>query len=175
MTENPDTLCWFVAYVRSCQERRVAELLAAEGIETYVPVQKERHKWSDRVKVVDHLVLPRMVFIRTTKAVRYKIMENYSGRITAFMSRGAHKPVIIPDDQMADFQFMVGHGGGGVSIASEMLAPGDRVEILSGPLKGFKCELVTLASKKLAAVRLGMLGSAVVEVGLENVKKIAAE
>ena len=57
MTERPDTLFWFVAYVRSCQERRVADLLAAQGIETYVPVQKERHKWSDRVKIVDHIPL----------------------------------------------------------------------------------------------------------------------
>ena len=53
--------------------------------------------------------------------------------------------------------------------------PGDTVEILTGPLKGFKCELVTLATKKLATVRLGMLGSAVVEVTLDNVKKVEVE
>ena len=73
MTERPDTLYWFVAYVRSCQERRVADLLAAQGFEAYVPIQKERHKWSDRFKIVDRLVLPRMVFIHTTKALRYEI------------------------------------------------------------------------------------------------------
>ena len=173
MTERPDTLYWFVAYVRSCQERRVADLLATQGFETYVPVQKERHKWSDRVKIVDRLVLPRMVFIHTTKALRYRIAENYRGRVTGFMSKGGpHNPVIIPDSQMADFQFMVTHGAGEVRIASEPLAPGDTVEILSGPLKGFKCELVTLATRKLATVRLGMLGSAVIEVNLDNVKKV---
>ena len=176
MTERPDTLYWFVAYVRSCQERRVADLLSAQGIETYVPVQKERHKWSDRVKIVDHLVLPRMVFIRTTKAIRYRVAEDFRGRVTGFMSKGGpHNPVIIPDNQMADFQYMVSHGGGEVRIASDPLAPGDRVEILSGPLKGFKCELVTLATRKLATVRLGMLGSAVVEVSLDNVKKVTEE
>ena len=176
MTERPDTLFWFVAYVRSCQERRVADLLAAQGIETYVPVQKERHKWSDRVKIVDHLVLPRMVFIRTTKATRYRVAEDYRGRITGFMSHGGpHNPVIIPDNQMADFQYMVSHGGGEVRIALEPLAPGDLVEILSGPLKGFKCELVTLSTKRFATVRLGMLGSAVIDVSLDNVKKAVEE
>lgn len=176
MTERPDTLYWFVAYVRSCQERRVADLLAAQGFETYVPIQKERHKWSDRVKIVDHLVLPRMVFIHTTKAQRYRVAEDFRGRVTGFMSKGgAHNPVIIPDGQMADFQFMVSHGAGEVRIASDPLAPGDTVEILTGPLKGFKCELVTLATKKLATVRLGMLGSAVVEVTLDNVKKVEVE
>ncbi len=176
MTERPDTLYWFVAYVRSCQERRVADLLAAQGFEAYVPIQKERHKWSDRIKIVDRLVLPRMVFIHTTKALRYEIAENFRGRVTGFMSKGGpHNPIIIPDEQMADFRFMVSHGAGKVRIASEPLAPGDRVEILSGPLKGFKCELVTLATRKLATVRLGMLGSAVVEVSLDNVKKVEEE
>ena len=174
--ERPDTLHWFVAYVRSCQERRVAELLAGKGFEVYVPIQKERHRWSDRTKIVDHLVLPHMVFIRTTKALRYEIAENYRGRVTGFMSKGGpHNPVIIPDQQMADFQFMVSHGQGQVQMEGPELAPGDTVEILAGPLKGLRCELVTLSSRRFAVVRLGLLGAAGVEVALNEVKKVEPE
>ena len=170
--ENPDTLYWFVAYVRSCQERRVAELLAATGVETYIPIQKERHRWSDRVKIVDHLVLPRMVFIRATKAGRYDIQTQFSERITRFMTNGAHNPIIIPDNQMEDFRFMVSGGEGNVQIESVPLVPGDRVEIVSGPLKGLRCELAELAGRHCAIVRLGLLGAAGVEVSLNQVKKV---
>lgn len=174
--ENPNTPHWFVAYVRSCQERKVADLLAADGVEAYVPIQKERHRWSDRVKIVDRLVLPRMVFIRTTKARRYEIAQEFGGRITGFMSKGGpHNPIIIPDSQMDDFRFMVSHGQGEVRVEQVPLAPGDRVEILSGPLKGLRCELAELSGRHCAIVRLGMLGAAGVEVELSQVKKVVEE
>ncbi len=174
--ENPNTPHWFVAYVRSCQERKVADLLAADGVEAYVPIQKERHRWSDRVKIVDRLVLPRMVFIRTTQARRYEIAKDYTSRITGFMSKGGpHSPIIIPDGQMEDFRFMVSHGEGGVQMQSAPLAPGDQVEILSGPLKGLRCELAELSGRHCAIVRLGLLGAAGVEVKLSQVKKVVEE
>ena len=173
MGESPDTLHWYVAYVRSCQERKVAALLEAEGVETYVPIQKERHRWSDRTKIVDRLVLPRMVFVRTTAARRITLMERFDSRLTGFMGKGGkYNPVIVPDAQMADFRFMVSNGEGAVRIESTPLAPGDTVEIIGGAMKGFTCELVEISSRKFAVVRLGMLGTAVIEVSLSQVKKV---
>lgn len=33
------------------------------GIENFLPIQQEVHKWSDRRKVVDRVLLPMMIFV----------------------------------------------------------------------------------------------------------------
>ena len=63
---DPGKLNWYVAYVKSCSEFKVAEFLEKFGYEYYLPVKREVHQWSDRKKIVRKLVLPRMIFPPTT-------------------------------------------------------------------------------------------------------------
>ncbi len=164
-------LHWFVAYVRSCQERRLSDVLSNLGVEHYLPVQVERRKWSDRIKVVDRLVLPGMMFIRTTEPQRVRLLQDIS-LICRFMSKGgSYNPVRIPDGQMDDFRFMVSRSSGKVTVSSEKFLPGEKIEIASGPLKGFRCEIVRNCGELFVAVRLEMLGTAIVEVSAADIRK----
>ncbi len=44
---DPGKLNWYVAYVKSCSEFKVAEFLEKFGYEYYLPVKREVHQWSD--------------------------------------------------------------------------------------------------------------------------------
>lgn len=171
MTPNNE-LHWYVAYVRSCGERKAAETLAAIGIETYLPIQKELRQWSDRKKLVERLVLPHMIFVRCTVHQRVKTLEQCP-YLTRYMSnKGPYNPVVVPDLQLEVFRNMVERGGRQVNVANEMLAPGDRVRITSGPLEGLECELVKVAGNRCIAVRLTGLGVATMDLERESVEKI---
>lgn len=155
-------LHWFVAFVKPFQERRSAEALDKMGVEHFLPVQQEKRKYSDRIKVVDVLVIPRMIFIRTTETRRRELLNDVYG-IYAYMCKGTYDPVIVPDRQMEDFRFMVEKGAGKVHLSSSPFSPGDRVKVVAGPLKGWKCELVAVGEKRCVAVRLGSVGTALLD------------
>ena len=54
---------WLVAVVRIYHEKKTSERLTKMGIENFLPIQQEVHKWSDRRKVVDRVLLPMMIFV----------------------------------------------------------------------------------------------------------------
>ena len=163
---------WFVGFTLSCRERKVGECLGSLGIEYFLPEQIVVRKWSDRLKRMSKLVIPRMIFIHTTELRRRSLPGDVPG-LSRFMSKGGpFNPVIIPDDQMDVFIRMVTQTEEPVSIASEVLVPGDHVKVVSGPLEGLECELVDVRGDKCIAVRLHSIGTATMKVSLDAVAKI---
>ena len=174
---GPDTLHWYVAYVKSCQEKKTAEALGRLGLEYFLPIQKVRRKWSDRFKDVDQILIRGMIFIHCKDADRYRILEQVVP-LYAFMTdratgkTGSAAVAIIPDAEMNSFMFMVGHAGGSVRISTERFSPGDKVRITEGPLSGLECEVIKVDGQKTAIVRLGALGSALVNLSLDTIHKV---
>ena len=166
---KPDCKLWFVARVRSCQEKNVAASLSGKGIESYIPIRREMHRWSDRRKMVDVLLIPRFVFLHCTEKERRTVLS-LEPRISGFLSMDG-KPSVVRDNEMEAFMAMVGSGRG-VRVSGEMLAPGDKVRVMSGPLMGMECELVSVGGGRCLAVRLGALGTATMDLDIETVEKI---
>ena len=163
---------WYAAYVRSCQERNLSEKLTRLGVENYVPVQKRRRQWSDRVKIVDVLVIPRVIFVRCTEGVRRQVIKTFPDQFRFISDKGPYTPSVIPDEQMETFRRMVEYGTEKVKVLSEPLEKGDLVEIVNGPLKGRKCRLMKVGDKSCVGVNLGSFAAAAIEIPLSDVKKI---
>ena len=171
INNNPPEF-WFAAYVRSCQERKTADFLSRMGIEYYLPLQKETRKWSDRVKTVEKLVLPGLIFIRTTRTRRVEILSETT-LICRYMTQGgSYNPVIIPDNQIEDFIFVLENGQDKVTVSKEIFSAGDAVEIISGSLKGLKAQFVDISGQQYAAVRIDNLCSAIIKISLNEIRKI---
>lgn len=164
---------WYVAYVRSCQERKIAERLAHNGIGAYVPVQKVKRHWSDRIKTIDRLILPGLVFIRCNEDTRGKIFEITSGISYFLMDRTSNdrKVLTVPERQMEDFMRVVRalNGEDDLEFVDYNIEPGDIVRVIRGPLTGFVCECVHVQSKHKLVIRLGLIGSALVSVAASDV------
>ena len=170
-----DELHWYVAYVLNCCERRAGEFFDSLGYESYVPLRREVHRWSDRKKLVERVLLPHLIFVRTDENGRRRSLS-LNPYITAYMSSHApgsgipFEPAVVRDGEMELFRAMV--DGGDVSFEPGTLAPGDRVVITDGPFRGRECELVSLGKAKCIVSRLGCLGAAVVEVPPGVIKKL---
>lgn len=162
---------WLVAYVQSCLEKKTAQRLAAMGIECYLPVQSEIRQWSDRLKRVERLVIPMMIFVHVTPQERPLPLTLQA--VSRYMVlRGERTPAIIPDEQMKCFRFMLDYSPEAVEMCSAPLAPGDAVKVIKGPLTGLTGELVTIGGRSKVAVRLDMLGCAHVDMPVGFVEKI---
>lgn len=162
---------WYIAYVQSCKEKKAAESLARNGYEYYLPIQKEMHRWSDRNKIVDRLVLPRLIFIHCMEHERIPIRQNVH-YIAGFMSiRGPYTPAIVRDDELEVFRRMV-EGGRRVDIQPQRPVPGDRVKVVDGPLQGLVCELLEVNGQRCLGVSIGGIGTATMDLDIDSVEKI---
>lgn len=169
---DPNERKWFIALVKSNQERKAAEVLQKMGREYYLPIQREMHRWSDRYRIVERLVIPRMIFVRCTEFEREEA-KRLVWQIYGFMSNGGpYNPTFVRDAEMETFRAMVEHSGRNVSMSSVPLAVGDHVKVTSGPLAGYECELISIGTERCLAVRLGAIGIATMDLALDTVEKI---
>lgn len=168
---DPQARHWYVAYVRSCMERKAAEMLTSLGYECYLPVQREIRQWSDRKKVCERLVLPRMIFIHCDQYQRVRTLEEVPYLYRYITVSGAFTPAVIRDQEMDAFRAMVDKSGRKVSVTTTFV-PGDNVRVVSGPLTGMQCKLASVKGGRCLAVNLGLLGTATVELSLDTIEKI---
>lgn len=59
--ESPD---WFALQTRARFERRVSNQLLSKNYEAFVPVARERRRWTDRYQTVELPMFPGYVFVR---------------------------------------------------------------------------------------------------------------
>ena len=164
-------LHWYIACTRSCQDKNVAAALSAKGYEVYVPVRREVRQWSDRKKVVESLLTPRIVFVRCTELDRRRSVEEIP-YLTHYLSEypGKGKPARVPDDQMSAFMAMVDSVNGEVMVLNRQLRPGDMVRVKEGALEGRIVELVKVDGRDCLAVRLPLLGTACIQIERKSVE-----
>ena len=98
-------------------------------------------------------------------------VKQWSDRI----DKATHKPAIIRNEEMERFMFMLDYSENTVRFCCEPLKPGEKVEVIKGPLKGLKGELIDIDGKSQVSVRLEMLGYAMVEMPVGFLKKIEDE
>ena len=69
---------WFALRVRPKHEKTVATNLSRLGLDGYVPLQKVRRQWSDRVKELDAPLFPGYIFCRFSYAERMRVLNHAS-------------------------------------------------------------------------------------------------
>ena len=157
--------------VQSNREKKTYERLTVLGFEAFLPLQEEIHRWSDRSKKVQRVVVPMVVFARLASTEYIQVLRLPS--VNRFMVlRGESTPALIPDSQMERFRFMLDYSEQAVEMCSEHLQPGEQVKVIKGPLTGLTGELMTMDGKSKVAVRINMLGAALVEVPVGFVERL---
>lgn len=158
---------WLAAYVRLHHEKKTRDRINAMGIECFLPIQEEIHQWSDRRKKISRVLIPMIVFVHVDALERKKCL-NYRYMV----NRGESVPLVIPDEQMERFRFMLDYSDSAISLNDPSLIPGEKVRVIKGPLSGLKGELVTVDGKTKVAVRIAALGFASVEMPIGYIERL---
>jgi transcription antitermination factor NusG len=66
---------WFALRVRPKHEKTVATHLSRLGLDEYVPLQKVRRQWSDRLKELDAPLFPGYLFCRFAYSDRMRVLS----------------------------------------------------------------------------------------------------
>ena len=126
-------MSWYALYTRPRHEKKVHDQLMEKGVESFLPLQKEKRNWKDRRKVVEMPLFNGYVFINIHLKDRYTALQTHG--VVRLVGFGG-EPACIPDWQIEQLQRVIVDSDS--FQAEEYLKVGDYVEITGGPLKGIR-------------------------------------
>ena len=124
-------LPWRVIQTSSRSEKKAVSLAQAQGLEVYIPLQKKKKQWSDRIKVVEEPLFSGYFFARFSEAQRYPLL-NTPGVVRIVSFGGAYAS--IPDEQIKALRELA-YLDNEIEVVDTELAVGKEVFINSGPFK----------------------------------------
>lgn len=130
---------WIAILVQTHCERRVAEQLEGLSFMTFVAQQEELHRWSDRIKKVQRIVIPNIVFVKT-QTKRLDELKRFSFVHGILRNPGVSQPAVIPEKQMEMLRFMLGQSDIPVSLDGTIrkFSLGKKVRVVRGSLRGLE-------------------------------------
>lgn len=148
-----DQANWYVAYVHSRSEKKVAERLTKHHIHHFLPLVKTVRQWSDRKKTVSIPLFNGYIFVFGTAETLSQI-RMISGVVNYIYANG--KPAIISEKEIQTIRQFIESGIPLIS-SGESFAPGEQVRIIGGPLMHTLGELVDVRNEKQFIVRIELI------------------
>lgn len=148
------TPCWYVASTRARHEKVVHERLLKLDIENFLPLYESRRRWHDRTKSILLPTFPGYIFVRIPFDERARVLQ--VGGITRMVAFGG-RPAMLPHDELEQLRTALSLRK---SEPHPYLPVGQRVKIVSGPLRGL-CGVVQRARRLRLIISVDCLCRAV--------------
>jgi len=148
-TEN-----WYALHTRPRHEKLVVQRLNERGVETFLPIVTEVHRWSDRKKSVQLPLFGCYVFAKfvPNRSDRLEVLR-VGGVLGLVGSRGEGTP--IPDQQVDAVRVLV--EGAVAWTPYPFLKIGQRVRIRGGALEGLEGILVSCSGNQTLVISVDAL------------------
>ena len=113
------------------EEKVVLKNFVAQSIQSYLPLIRQKRKWSDRYKWIEVPLFKSYIFARIDLKDNITVLQtNGVHHIVKFQNQIAN----VPDEQIESLKQMI--EGGYEPFPVEYYTIGDMVEVASGPLTG---------------------------------------
>ncbi len=149
---------WYAVYTKSRNEKKVAAELEARGIEVYLPLLKTIKQWSDRKKKVEIPLFSSYVFVRIIDKDYMDVLETTG--VVRFITFRKQK-IAIPETQILAVKAFLEEDHPELEGIHEYF-PGERVEVVRGPLSGLKGNLTEIKGKQRVLVEIESIGHKIV-------------
>ena len=122
---------WYALYTRPRFEKKVDFILKQKGLKSFLPLRNVIRYWSNGKKNILEPIFPSYVFVYANSQERHLALQSYGvARFVSFNGKPAH----IPEEQIHDIHQILEFGCAPERVP--YLVFGDKVEIVSGPLRG---------------------------------------
>jgi len=152
---------WFVLFVRSNQEKKVAQRLTDREIDHFLPCYSSLRQWKDRRITLDMPLFPGYVFVHLPFMQRDRVLTvpNIVGLVG-----GRSSPSVISEEEIGWIRRGLEHGR---ATPHPYLNIGERIRVIAGALSGMEGVLVRRQNGTRVIVSLDSIGrSFAVEVDL---------
>jgi len=136
----PEESCWYAIQTRCRFEKKAATQLQNKGLETFLPLVKQVHRWSDRRQVVEQPLFPGYGFVRLPDSPAQRLRVLQTAGVNGFVMMNG-SPVPVPEQQLEDVRLLLAHEI--ACRAFPFLKAGRRVRIRGGCLDGLEGILIS--------------------------------
>lgn len=161
---------WWALYTRHQHEKAVAEMLAAKGLEVFLPLYQSQRRWKDRRMMLSLPLFPCYLFVRGGPHRRTQVVTTPGVQMIISLGEDAAE---IPESEIQairrslDGRFRV--------EPHPFLRCGQRVRVKRGSLEGLEGVLVRKKNQCLLVLNVNMLAQSVgVEIDAADVEPAAA-
>ena len=124
------------------REMKARDELTEVGVEVFIPMRWTKKKVGLHMKRVEAPAISGLLFVHCSQPFiqQFKLKRPYLQYICSFQRDGNRKPIIVPDQQMADFIRVSTEADDPEYIDTENmnLATGTPVRIIGGPFDGMR-------------------------------------
>ena len=149
MDLQQDNKKWIAVYTKPRHEKTVENELLKKGFEVYLPILKERRKWSDRKKWVEFPLFRSYIFVRTE--IKNSLFVLQTMGVVKVVKFGG-EVAVIQNDSIQAIKLMI--EGGYKPEAIDYFVKGETVEVKNGPLKGLIGEVIRVDNNDRLVVRV---------------------
>ena len=143
---------WIAIYTKPRHEKTVKSELNKKGFEVYLPMLKERQKWSDRKKWVEFPLFRSYLFVKVE--IKNAIFILQTTGVVKVIKFGK-EIAIIKDENIKSIKLMIDGGFKPESI--DYFIKGDPVTVIEGPLKGLSGEVIRLENDDFLVLRINTI------------------
>lgn len=177
-----DTPKWYIAECKPTKERTLRTMLQNANYDVCLLSRTETMVYKSRNRrQVEHIILGGRIFIRTEENQLMTILLEYPSIYRFLINKLAsdtkqYKRVFsyVPDNEMARLQYLLRNAPNPVQVTTEELTLGQKVEVMRGPLAGFKGDFAKVGSSSCIVVKMEMGTKHYIytEIALEDIQPI---
>jgi len=149
MNSDQDSKKWLAVYTKPRHEKAVEKEFQKKGFEVYLPMLKERRKWSDRKKWVEFPMFRSYVFVRIK--IKNTLFVLQTPGVVKVIKFG-EEVAVVRNESIEAIKLMI--EGGYNPEPLNYFIKGDPVEVKDGPLKGLVGEVIRLDKNDRLVVRV---------------------
>src|ERR1700733_1350542 len=124
---------WYAVHTMARHEKRVAGQFEEKRVQTFLPLLKQIHKWSDRRSKVEVPMFSCYAFVRIIQTVEERLKVLRTPGVLGFVG-SERQGTPIPDDQIEDLRKAISENGS--CLPHPFISAGKRVRIRGGSLDG---------------------------------------
>jgi transcription antitermination factor NusG len=159
---------WYAIYTRSRFEKKINGALLKKGFTTFLPLIKEKRKWSDRLKTIEVPLLPGYVFVKIWKE-QIPMLYTLPGFVRIVSFEG--NPCKVKEKEISLLKKIVQFGFKVQQVTK--CDVGDEVEITRGPFRGWHGKVEdTIGNSRIIFQFDSFQQGISVEVNLSEIEKI---
>lgn len=173
MKQESNQTQWYLLYTNPRAEKKAALELQKKGFEIFLPLQLKLKDWSDRKKWVEEPIFKSYIFIKTELEKNFFQILNTKGIVKFISFQG--NTAVVDDREIELVKRVISDSSYGFENLSSLdLEIGDKVEIIAGPLKGSKANLLqTRSGDKIIIELITMRQKIIVKLQSKFVVKVS--
>ena len=154
MLQKP-TYKWYAVYTRPNNEKKILSELKEKDIEAYLPLKRSLRQWSDRKKWIEEPLFRCYIFVRVSHIEFFKVLNIFG--VLKYVSFGGQAQS-IPDYQIDYIKNIVQQNEKEIEVSYKNIRKGSECEVLVGPLKGIRGEVIRISGQSRLLIRLASMG-----------------